>query len=73
MANNISALTELRPLLSPDATVVLRDDSNFASLTSRWREWHAPEIAAVVEVVTEKDVQEVVSVHNLHVFVWVSC
>ncbi|KAI1151267.1 hypothetical protein F4825DRAFT_423542 [Nemania diffusa] len=60
MANNISALTELRPLLSPDATVVLRDDSNFASLTSRWREWHAPEIAAVVEVVTEKDVQEVV-------------
>ncbi|KAJ8121968.1 hypothetical protein ONZ43_g1715 [Nemania bipapillata] len=60
MADNTSALIGLRPLLSPEATVALRGDDNFASLASRWREWHAPDLAAVVEVATEEDVQQVV-------------
>ncbi|KAJ8128842.1 hypothetical protein O1611_g4791 [Lasiodiplodia mahajangana] len=54
------ALSGLRELLSPQATVALRDSPDYAKLTERWREWHAPTIAAVVEVATEEDVQQTV-------------
>jgi hypothetical protein len=73
MANDTGALTGLRPLLSPHAIVALRGDDDFANLTSRWREWHAPNIAAVVEVATEEDVQQVVSVCQFIAFAQLSC
>ncbi|KAI0420200.1 hypothetical protein F5X98DRAFT_38488 [Xylaria grammica] len=59
-ADNTSALADFRPLLSPEATIALRGSCLFNNLTSRWREWHAPNIAAVVQVATENDVQQVV-------------
>jgi hypothetical protein len=59
MDSNIT--TELRPRLSADAAVVLPDDEEFPKLVSRWREWHAPSVAAVVKVANERDVQEAVS------------
>ncbi|KAK4233777.1 hypothetical protein C8A03DRAFT_47748 [Achaetomium macrosporum] len=58
MAENI--LVDLGPLLSPEASIALRGDADFAKLTERWREWHAPEVAAVVRVATEADVQQTV-------------
>ncbi|KAI0540093.1 hypothetical protein GGR58DRAFT_462325 [Xylaria digitata] len=59
-AGRTSALAGLRPLLSAGATVALRGSCTFANLTSRWREFQAPNIAAVVQVATESDVQQVV-------------
>ncbi|KAI0100095.1 hypothetical protein GGR51DRAFT_564506 [Nemania sp. FL0031] len=60
MVDNNTVLSGLRKLLSPQATVALRDSPEYANLTDRWRKWHAPDIAAVVEVATEEDVQETV-------------
>jgi hypothetical protein len=60
MAANTSALAELRPLLSPEASIFTPCSSEFTGLISRWREYLAPSIAAVVQVATEKDVQQVV-------------
>ena len=57
----MSVLTELGPKLSEEGLVVLPDDAAFTNLTSRWREWHSPEVVAVVKVITEGDVQETVS------------
>ncbi|KAI0525614.1 hypothetical protein F5B22DRAFT_590734 [Xylaria bambusicola] len=54
------AFSNLRPLLSSGADLVLKGDPEFDTLTSRWREWHSPSINAVVQVATEKDVQETV-------------
>ena len=53
--------TELKPRLSPGAAVTLPSDEEFRRLVSRWREWHAPSVAAVVQVATEGDIQEAVS------------
>ncbi|KAL7622063.1 hypothetical protein AAE478_007564 [Parahypoxylon ruwenzoriense] len=63
---NISLSTNLAPTLSPGASIVLPGDANFANLTSRWREWHAPNIAAVVRAATEADVQQTVRYANEH-------
>ncbi|KAI3335133.1 hypothetical protein F4824DRAFT_166970 [Ustulina deusta] len=60
MAGNTAVFANLRPLLSSAATLVVHGDSEFANLTSRWREWHAPNIAAVVQVANENDVQQIV-------------
>ncbi|KAK3308387.1 uncharacterized protein B0T15DRAFT_524296 [Chaetomium strumarium] len=53
-------LSDLGLLLSPGASIALRDHADFAKLTDRWREWHAPEVAAVVRVATEADVQQTI-------------
>ncbi|KAI1382420.1 hypothetical protein F4677DRAFT_401876 [Hypoxylon crocopeplum] len=66
IASNVSFLGDLGPKLSPGAAVVLPGDPNFSNLTSRWREWHAPNIAAVVQAVTEGDVQQTVRYANEH-------
>ncbi|KAI0814416.1 hypothetical protein GGR55DRAFT_431499 [Xylaria sp. FL0064] len=60
MAGNTTVFSNLRPLLSSEASLVLQGDPEFANLTSRWREWHSPMIAAVVQVATENDVQQTV-------------
>ncbi|KAI1498756.1 hypothetical protein F5X99DRAFT_411811 [Biscogniauxia marginata] len=57
MADNINIVADLGPLLSPQASIVLPGEATFASLTSRWREYHAPNISAVVQVTTEADVR----------------
>ena len=54
--------TELGPKLSEEGLVVLPGDAAFTNLTSRWREWHSPEVVAVVKAATEGDVQEAVSI-----------
>ncbi|KAK6064225.1 6-hydroxy-D-nicotine oxidase 1 [Seiridium cupressi] len=48
---------ELGPRLSPGASIILPGDANFANITTRWREWHGPSIAAVVAVATEDDIR----------------
>ncbi|WXC60631.1 hypothetical protein SNK03_006514 [Fusarium graminearum] len=53
--------SELSSKLSPNATIVFPDDPEFSGLVSRWRDWHAPQVGAVVTAFTENDVQEAVS------------
>ncbi|CAJ2512976.1 Uu.00g010950.m01.CDS01 [Anthostomella pinea] len=60
MAGDTTIQADLGPLLSPEASIVLPCDGEFANLTSRWREWHAPNISVVVQVATADDVQQVV-------------
>ncbi|KAI0854095.1 hypothetical protein F5Y00DRAFT_222271 [Daldinia vernicosa] len=66
ISKSINLQADLGPRLSPSASIALPDDANFANLTSRWREWHAPTIAAVVQVATEGDVQQAVRFANEH-------
>jgi hypothetical protein len=56
-----STWPELSPKLSPQASIVLPEDPSFGDLISRWRDWHAPKVGAVVTAFTESDVQETVS------------
>ncbi|KAG9495357.1 hypothetical protein J7337_013599 [Fusarium musae] len=49
---------ELSSKLSPQASIVLPDDSAFGGLVSRWRDWHGPQPGAVVRTFSESDVQE---------------
>ncbi|KAI5926546.1 hypothetical protein F4810DRAFT_707635 [Camillea tinctor] len=58
MTDNIAA--DLGPLLSPQASIVLPGDATFSNLVSRWREYEASTISAVVQVSTEADVQQTV-------------
>ncbi|KAI1811582.1 hypothetical protein GGS20DRAFT_92611 [Poronia punctata] len=53
-------LASLGPKLSAQAAIILPGDGEFDSLTSRWREYEAPCIAAVVQAATESDVQQTV-------------
>ncbi|KAI0384963.1 hypothetical protein F5Y04DRAFT_202214 [Hypomontagnella monticulosa] len=66
IAGDVNFLGELGPTLSPEASIILPNDTSFSSLTDRWREYHAPDIAAVVQVATEGDVQEAVGFANEH-------
>lgn len=58
---SLSIAQELKARLSPTADVVGPGSEQFANLTSRWREYEAPTVAAVVQVVTEGDIQQSVS------------
>ena len=51
---------DLGPKLSDAASVVVPGDPTFAGLSSRWREWHGPKVAAVVNAATEGDIQHAV-------------
>ncbi|KAF4457203.1 hypothetical protein F53441_767 [Fusarium austroafricanum] len=53
-------------LLSPQASIVLPEDSSFGAFTSRWREWHGPRARALIQAVTESDVQETIRYANEH-------
>ncbi|KAI0556212.1 FAD-binding domain-containing protein [Xylaria curta] len=63
---SLSIAQELKARLSPTADVVGPGSERFASLTSRWREYHAPTVAAVVQVATEGDIQQSVRYANEH-------
>ena len=56
-----SIVLELGPKLSPNATIILPNDSRFAAATQRWVEYQAPSFGAVVIATDEKDVQQTVS------------
>jgi hypothetical protein len=60
VAGSSVPFADLAPSLSPSAAIILPGDASFEDVTSRWREWHAPEVAAVVQVATHNDVQETV-------------
>ncbi|KAJ2979491.1 hypothetical protein NUW58_g7186 [Xylaria curta] len=66
MTSAVEISGALGPKLSPQATIVLPGDSDFASLTARWREYRAPNISVVVKVATESDVQETVRYADEH-------
>lgn len=53
--------SDLSAQLSSQASIVLPEESAFEGQISRWREWHAPDVGAVVNVFTESDVQATVS------------
>jgi hypothetical protein len=55
---NIS--TELGDRLSPNAAIFLPADSGWANSTRRWNAFSAPKYSALVEVSTERDIQETV-------------
>ncbi|KAM0342572.1 hypothetical protein ACHAPU_009425 [Fusarium lateritium] len=57
---------ELSSKLSSQASIVLPDDPSFGGLVSRWRDWHAPQVGAVVTAFTESDVQETIRYANQH-------
>ncbi|KAF2190320.1 FAD-binding domain-containing protein [Zopfia rhizophila CBS 207.26] len=57
---------ELGAILSPSASIFLPDDSGFENATLRWSAYSAPSFRAVVEVATEKDIQETVRFANRH-------
>lgn len=54
-------VAELKPRLSSNADIFGPYDKEFPNLASRWREYHAPTVAALVQVATESDIQETVS------------
>ena len=52
---------ELGPLLSPNAAIIFPGSAEFLVATDRDNEQEPPTFAVVVEVATESDVQETVS------------
>ncbi|PVH93284.1 putative FAD-dependent oxygenase [Periconia macrospinosa] len=62
LGNNISA--DLCARLSPDASVYLPSDNDFASFTPRWSSYSTPNFTVIVEVATEEDVIETVKYAN---------
>ncbi|CAG8958962.1 hypothetical protein HYFRA_00012959 [Hymenoscyphus fraxineus] len=60
MSKNENILADLGSRLSPGASIVLPNNTEFANLTSRWREYDAPSINVVVKVANESDVQHTV-------------
>ncbi|KAF9877024.1 hypothetical protein CkaCkLH20_05290 [Colletotrichum karsti] len=67
VAQNITtSWPELSQKLSSRASIVFPNDPDFGGSVSRWREWHAPEVGAVVNVFTENDIQETIRYANEH-------
>jgi len=60
----LDAFRELRPQLSPGASLVVPSDPLFADASMRWQAYLRPTYSAVVEVATEADVQAVVSLKS---------
>ena len=56
-----SIIHELGSKLSPNATILLPNDSEFAAVTMRWVDYQAPTFRAAVVVACEEDVQQSVS------------
>ena len=58
--NQPDILGELGPQLSPNAAIVLPNNTQFANLTERWAVYAPPTFQAVVEVAIDQDVQKTV-------------
>ena len=67
VANTTIPWENLTSRLSPEASVVFPGEPAFSDSTSRWREWHAPNVSVVVKVNSEKDVQETVRTQGLSI------
>ncbi|KAF2708801.1 FAD-binding domain-containing protein [Pleomassaria siparia CBS 279.74] len=63
---DINIVSELGPLLSQGAKVVLHDDVDFEKVTARWQHWAAPTFKAVVQTKTEEDIQQTILYANKH-------
>jgi hypothetical protein len=61
---NLNISAELGHRLSPNAAIYLPTDPGWANVTRRWNNFSPPTYAALVEVQTEKDIQE--TVRQLH-------
>ncbi|TVY85094.1 FAD-linked oxidoreductase azaG [Lachnellula suecica] len=66
MSDSERILADLGPRLSSRASIVLSDNSKFAGLVARWREYEAPNITVVVQVAVESDVQQTIRYANEH-------
>ncbi len=61
LSGHLNVAKELGAQLSPSASVFLPSSSQFATATTRWQQYQDLNITVVVEVATEKDVQQTVS------------
>lgn len=64
--------TGLKSRLSPEASILFPNDPLFANATLRWQDWEHPDIVIAVEVATENDVAETVSLSLMQVLVLAS-
>ncbi|KAI8634689.1 FAD-binding domain-containing protein [Xylariaceae sp. FL1651] len=62
---SLQIAAELKRRLSPSADIFGPRDEEFPGLVSRWREYHAPTVAALVQVVTESDIQEAIDLRKM--------
>jgi hypothetical protein len=61
LASDTAFRNTLSPNLSQDASIILSNEAGFSNATLRWRDWHSPQVGAVVNAFTQSDVQEAVS------------
>lgn len=60
---NLSAL--FGSVLSPNAEIYYANDSNWTQeVTQRWSMWDAPTYLGAIKPVTERDVQNIVCIHE---------
>jgi hypothetical protein len=59
-SSNISITAALGPNLSPNAAIILPDQADWRNASARWQGYAIPTYQAVVEVATEKDIQQTV-------------
>lgn len=60
-STNINITAALEPHLSPNAAIFLPDQADWVNASARWQGYAIPTYQAVVEVATEKDVQQTVN------------
>jgi hypothetical protein len=60
-SSNININAVLGPQLSSNAAIILPGQDSWANASSRWQGYAIPTYQAVVEVSTEKDIQQTVS------------
>jgi hypothetical protein len=60
--------SELGRHLSPNAAIFLSTDPGWVNATLRWNAFSAPTYTALVEVSTEKDIQETVTLLQFKIF-----
>lgn len=67
--NDRSIVADLGTKLSFGARIVLEGEDGFAERAERWQVWKSPDVAAVVDVQTEEDVQETVCRNLISIFI----
>ena len=61
MSSSTDVYVSLKERLSPKAKIYLQDSESFGHATLRWSQFKRPQFTVVVEVATEHDVVETVS------------
>lgn len=65
MSTQTHTYASLREKLSPGANVYVEHSEKFSGATLRWSEYKSPHFTVVVEVATEDDVVETVSLTSV--------